>query len=151
MKCLAKFANFRILYYMNKLAIRKRTRVISMQVEGMSMRSASRKRRVAGRSVEADNATLHVDRQNFNMRMGMRRFTPLTDASGKKIANYMAMLALYTTYYNFVRVHKALRMTPAMAAGLSAELRDMEWIVSMIDARSPKPNRPESYRKRISN
>ena len=85
------------------------------------------------------------------MRMGMRRSTPLTDASGKKIANYMAMLALYTTQYNFVRVHKAIRMTPAMAAGLSAELRDMEWIISRIDTRAPKQRRPESYRKRISN
>ncbi|MDE0205869.1 MAG: hypothetical protein OXP66_07570 [Candidatus Tectomicrobia bacterium] len=135
---------------MNKLATRKRTRVPSMLVEGISMRPANRKRRVAGRPVEADISTLHVDWQNFNMRMGIRRFTPLTDASGKEIANYMAMLALYTTHCNFVRVHKALRMAPAMAAGLSAELRDMEWIVGLPDARAPKPRRPEPYRKRIS-
>lgn len=136
---------------MNKLAIRERAQVLSMLVEGISMRSAIRKRRVAGRPVEADISTLRVDWRNFNMRMGMRRFTPLTDASGKKIANHMAMIALYTTHYNFVRVHKALRMTPAMAAGLSAELRDMEWIISPTDARAPKPTRPGFYRKRISN
>ena len=84
------------------------------------------------------------------MRTGMHRFARLTDAFSKKMANHMAMVALYATYYNFVRVHETLRMTPAMAAGLSAELRDMEWIVSLIDARAPKPRRPRSYRKRFS-
>ena len=109
------------------------------------------KRPVTGRRVEADISTSHVERQNLNRRMGMRRFTRLTNAFSKKMANHMAMVALYTTYYNFIRIHKTLRMTPAMAAGLSAELRDMEWIVSLIDARAPKPRRPKSYRPRISN
>ena len=109
------------------------------------------KRPVMGSPVEADISTSHVERQNLNMRMGMRRFTRLTNAFSKKMANHMAMVALYTTFYNFVRIHQSLRMTPAMAAGLSAELRDMEWIVSLIDARAPKPTRPKTYRKRISN
>lgn len=111
------------------------------------------KRPVTGRPVEAHISTSHVERQNLNMRVGMRRFSRLTNAFSKKMANHMAMVALYTTYYNFVRVHQTLRMTPAMASGLSAELRDMEWIVSLIDARAAKPNRPKTYRKRnrISN
>ena len=109
------------------------------------------KRPIIGKPVEADISTSHVERQNLNMRMGMRRFTRLTNAFSKKVANHMAMVSLYTTYYNFVRIHKSLRMTPAMAAGLSTELLDMKWIVSLIDAPASKPNRPKTYRKRISN
>ena len=58
------------------------------------------------------------------------------------------MCALYAVWYNFVRIHKSLRMSPAMAAGVSDTLRDMEWIVGLIDARAPKSNRPKTYRKR---
>ena len=109
------------------------------------------KRLVMGKPIEADISTSHVERQNLNMRMGMRRFTRLTNAFSKKMANHMAMVALYTTYYNFVRIHQSLRMTPAMAAGLSTELYDTEWIIGLIDTRAQKPNRPKTYRKRISN
>ena len=84
------------------------------------------KRNVTGKPVQSDISTSHVERQNLNMRMGMRRFTRLTNAFSKKVANHMAMVALYTTHYNFVRIHKSLRMTPAMAAGLTTELRDFE-------------------------
>ena len=109
------------------------------------------KRPVTGKPVEADISTSHVERQNLSMRMGMRRFIRLTNAFSKKLANHVHMLSLYFVHYNFVRIHKSLRMTPAMAAGLSAELRDMEWIVSLVDARAPKPNRPKTYRKQILN
>ena len=109
------------------------------------------KRSVIGKPIEADISTSHVERQNLNTRMGMRRFTHLTNAFSKKMANHMAMVALYTTFYNFCRLHTSLRMTPAMAAGLSMELHDAEWIVGLIDARAQKPNRPKTYRKRISN
>ena len=110
-----------------------------------------KKNPVMGKPIEADISTSHVERQNLNMRMGMRRFTRLTNAFSKKMANHMAMVALYTTFYNFCRIHTSLRVTPAMAAGLSAELRDLTWIVGLIDARAPKPNRPKTYRKQISN
>ena len=60
------------------------------------------------------------------------------------------MLSLYFVHYNFVRIHKTLKCTPAMAAGVTDTLRDMEWIVSLIDARTAKPNRPATYKK-ISN
>ena len=82
----------------------------------------------------------------------MRRFTRLTNGFSKRVEKHVAMLSLYFVHYNFCRIHKSLKVTPAMEAGLTSELRDMEWIVSLIDARVAKPNRPKTYRKRqISN
>ena len=81
----------------------------------------------------------------------MRRFTRLTNAFSKKLENHLHMLSLYFVYYNFVRIHKSLRMTPAMSAGLTDTLRDMKWIVRLIDARASKPNRPKTYAPRNSN
>ncbi len=54
-----------------------------------------------------------------------------------------------TGFFNSPRVHKSLRMSPAMAAGVSDTLHDMEWIVGLIEAAEPKPNRPKTYRKRV--
>jgi len=82
--------------------------------------------------------------------MSMRRFTRLTNAFSKKVENHCHALALYFVWYNFVRIHKTLRVTPAMAAGVTDTLRDMEWIVSLIDERAPKPGRRGSYKERIS-
>ena len=96
-------------------------------------------------------STSYVERQNLTMRMGMRRFTRLTNAFSKKIENHLHMLSLYFVHYNFVRMHKSLRMTPAMAAGVTEMLHDMEWIVGLIDAGAPKPGRPKTYSKQISN
>lgn len=112
----------------------------------------TKKRRVTGSPVRRDVSTSHVERHNLTMRMGMRRFTRLTNGFSKKIENHLHMLSLYFVHYNFCRVHKSLRCSPAMAAGVSDTLRDMEWIVGLIDARAPKPNRPKVYRPRqISN
>ena len=72
----------------------------------------------------------------------MRRFTRLTNAFSKKLANHAHAVALHAVYFNFCRIHKTLRMTPAMAAGLTDTLHDMEWIVGLIDARAPKPLKP---------
>ena len=102
----------------------------------------TRKRRVTGKPVRADVSTSYVERQNLTMRMGMRRFTRLTNAFSKKIENHLHMLSLYFVHYNCVRIHKSLRVTPAMAASVSDTLHDMEWIVGLIDARAPKPNKP---------
>src|SRR4051812_42695192 len=66
-----------------------------------------------------------AERQNLTMRMHMRRFTRLTNAFSKKVENHVHSLALFTTYYNFVRIHKTLRVTPAMAAGVSDRLWDI--------------------------
>ncbi len=108
----------------------------------------ARKCRITGKPERAAVSTSHVERHNLTMRMGMRRFTRLTNAFSKKIENHLHMLSLYFVHYNFCRVHKSLRMSPAMAAGVSNTLWDMEWIVRWIDERAPKPNRPKTYRKR---
>ena len=81
------------------------------------------------------------------MRMSMRRFTRLTNAFSKKAENHAHMVALYTTWYNFVRMHKTLKCSPAMAAGICKTLWSMEDVVALIDARAAKPNRPAVYKK----
>ncbi len=112
--------------------------------------TGTKNRQIAGRPDEAHISTSYVERQNLTMRMGMRRFTRLTNAFSKKLQNHLHMLSLYFVHYNFVRIHKTLKVTPAMAAGLTDSLHDMEWIVGLIDARAPKPNRPKTYKKRVS-
>ena len=72
------------------------------------------------------------------MRMAMRRFTRLTNAFPKKLENHSHMVALYALWYNFVRIHKTLRMSPAMAAGIETRLWSMEDVVALIDAASAK-------------
>ena len=110
--------------------------------------TGTRKLRVEGKPDLAAVSTSHVERQNLTMRMGMRRFTRLTNAFSKKLENHLHMLSLYFVHYNFVRMHKSLRMTPAMAAGVSDTLHDMEWIVGLIDARAPAPAKRGPYKKR---
>ena len=112
--------------------------------------TGTKKRDVEGSPDAAHVSTSYVERQNLSMRMGMRRFTRLTNAYSKKIENHLLMLSLYFVHYNFMRIHKTLKCTPAMAAGVSDTLHDMEWIVGLIDARAAKPNRPTTYKK-ISN
>jgi hypothetical protein len=75
--------------------------------------------RDAVRSVPHDIYTSYVKRQNLTMRMAMRRFTRLTNAFSKKLANLKAALALHFAHYNFLRVHGTLRVTPAMEAGMT--------------------------------
>ena len=65
--------------------------------------------------------------------MSMRRFTRLTNGFSKKLENHIHALALYFVYYNFVRIHKTLRVTPAMAAGITDKLLEMEDIVKITD------------------
>lgn len=108
----------------------------------------ARKTPVEGKPDLAHVSTSYVERQNLTMRMHMRRFTRLTNAFSKKFENHMHMVAIYTVWYNFVRVHKSLRMSPAMAAGVSDKLWSMEEMAEMIDATLPKPGRPKHYQKR---
>ena len=107
----------------------------------------ARKRAIEGRPVRKDVSTSHVERHNLTMRMQMRRFTRLTNAFSKKFENHMHMVALYTVWYNFIRIHKTLRVTPAMEAGLSETVWDMEDLVRIMDERAPKPGRPKTYNK----
>jgi IS1 family transposase len=81
-------------------------------------------------------STSFVERQNLTMRMSMRRFTRLTNAFSKKIENHMAAIALHFMYYNFARIHQSLRMTPAMAAGVTNKLWDVEDIVALLEPKS---------------
>jgi IS1 family transposase len=78
-------------------------------------------------------STSHVERHNLTMRMQMRRFTRLTNAFSKKLENHYHALSLYFVFYNFVRLHKAHRMTPAMAAGVTDRLWAMDDIVRLVD------------------
>ncbi len=107
-----------------------------------------RKSRVEGRPDPAHVSTSYVERQNLTMRMHMRRFTRLTNAFSKKFENHAHMVALYTCWYNFVRIHKTLRVTPAMAAGLTDRLWSMEDVVALIDAREAPVAKRGPYKPR---
>ena len=106
------------------------------------------KRRVEGNPDMGKANTSYVERHNLTMRMGMRRFTRLTNGFSKKVEKHVAMLGLYFVHYNFCRIHKTLRVSPAMEAGITDMLFDMEWVVGLIDARSPKPGPRGPYKKR---
>jgi hypothetical protein len=93
-------------------------------------------------------STSHVERQNLTMRMGMRRFTRLTNGFSKKLEKDLHMLALYFVHYNFVRIHQTRKCTPAMAAGVSNELHDMAWLAGLIEAAAPKAGPRGPYKKR---
>ena len=77
-------------------------------------------------------STSYVERQNLTMRMSMRRFTRLTNGFSKKLENHGHAVALYFLHYNFCRVHKTLRVTPAMEAGLANHLWTLEDLVSLL-------------------
>jgi IS1 family transposase len=94
-------------------------------------------------------STSYVERQNLTMRMSMRRFTRLTNGFSKKVENHAHAIALHYMYYNFVRIHKSLRCTPAMAAGVTSRLWDIEDIVNLLPEPEAKKRGP--YKKRISN
>lgn len=104
--------------------------------------------RVEGRPEQAHVSTSYVERHNLTMRMSMRRFTRLTNAFSKKVDNHFYALALYFTFYNFVRIHKTLKVTPAMEAGLSKTLWSMTDIVALIDAQAKAPKARGSYKPR---
>jgi IS1 family transposase len=78
-------------------------------------------------------STSYAERSNLTMRMHMRRFTRLTNAFSKKVENHAAAIALHTMYYNFVRIHQTLRVTPAMAAGVTDKLWEVTDIVEMLE------------------
>jgi len=84
------------------------------------------------------------------MRMHMRRFTRLTNGFSKKLENHAHQVALHMMYYNFVRIHQRLRVTPAMAAGVTDTLWNMDMMVKVIEAYEMKPGKRGPYRKRLA-
>ena len=92
------------------------------------------KHRVEGNPDPKHVSTSYAERQNLNVRMHTRRFTRLTNAFSKKIENHAYSVALFAMYYNFVRIHKTLRTTPAMAAGVSKRLWEMADVVDVLEA-----------------
>jgi IS1 family transposase len=88
---------------------------------------------VTGDPDPAHVSTSYVERQNLTMRMSMRRFTRLTNGFSKKLDNHRHAIALHYMYYNFARIHKSLRCTPAMAAGVSQKLWEISDIVNLLD------------------
>ena len=104
---------------------------------------------VTGRPDPKHISTSFVERQNLNLRTGMRRFTRLTNAFSKSAEAHYAMMCLYVVFHNFVRDHKTLRMTPAEAAGLVKSAMTVSDIVNLIDARAeaPKPRGPYKLRQ----
>ncbi|MBS0193176.1 MAG: IS1 family transposase [Proteobacteria bacterium] len=84
---------------------------------------------IAGDPDRAHISTSLIERQNLTMRMSMRRFTRLTNGFSKKIENMRAAVSLHFAHYNFVRLHRSIRMTPAMAAGVTPRLWSLEELV----------------------
>jgi hypothetical protein len=113
--------------------------------------TAIKKERVEGRPDPKHISTSYVERSNLTMRMKMRRYTRLTNAFSKRGEAHRHMLALFYVYCNFVRIHKTLKCSPAMAAGISARLCDVDDIIALIDACAEPVKRPTVYKLRNSN
>lgn len=95
--------------------------------------TTTRKEIINGHPKEEHISTSFVERQNLTMRMSMRRFTRLTNAFSKKVENHAHAIALHFMYYNFVRIHKTLRVTPAMQAGLTKKLWSIEDLAKLLN------------------
>jgi IS1 family transposase len=115
--------------------------------------TGAKKVRVTGSPNPNDVSTSYVERQNLTIRMHMRRFTRLTNAFSKKVENHAHAVALHMMYYNFVRIHKTLRVTPAMAAGVTDRLWEIADIAKLVEDAEAKPAKRGSYKKQgqISN
>lgn len=96
--------------------------------------TGAEKRKISGQPDTKHISTSYAERANLTMRMHMRRFTRLTNAFSKKIENHTAAVALHTMYYNFVRVHQTLKVSPAMAAGVTDRLWEVSDIVKVLEA-----------------
>lgn len=93
----------------------------------------SEKRTISGNPDTSYISTSYIERQNLTMRMSIRRFTRLTNAFSKKIENHIHHLSLHYMYYNFCRIHKSLRITPAMAAGVTDHVWSIDEIIALVD------------------
>jgi IS1 family transposase len=91
------------------------------------------KHRVEGNPDPKHVSTSYAERQNLNIRMGNRRMTRLTNAFSKKAVNHAHMMAIYFMHYNFVRIHQTLKVTPAMASGVTSKLWEMTDMVAILE------------------
>jgi IS1 family transposase len=106
-----------------------------------------KKTRIEGNPDVDHVSTSYVERSNLTMRMHMRRFTRLTNAFSKKVENHAHAVALHMMYYNFVRIHKTLRVTPAMEAGVADRLWDIADIAKLVEGAEAKPAKRGPYKK----
>ena len=109
-----------------------------------------KKTRIEGNPNNDHVSTSYVERQNLTIRMSNRRFTRLTNGFSKKVENHAHAIALHFMHYNFGRIHKTLRITPAMAAGVTDHVWTMEEIAGLMDV-DQVPQKRGPYKKRISN
>jgi IS1 family transposase len=109
--------------------------------------TGDKKIRIMGNPDITDVSTSYVERQNLKMRMHMRRFTRLTNAFSKKVENHAYAVALHMMYYNFVRVHKTLCVTAAMAAGVTDQLWEIADIAKLVEDAEHGPKKRGSYKK----
>jgi IS1 family transposase len=103
---------------------------------------------VTGKPDPEHVSTSYAERQNLSMRMGNRRMTRLTNAFSKKAEAHAYGMAIYFMHYNFVRIHQTLRVTPAMAAGVTDRLWELSDLVAVIDEAARKPGKRGPYKKR---
>lgn len=101
---------------------------------------------ILGDPVDAHISTSYVERSNLSLRMGVRRYTRLTNAFSKRLVNHAHATSLWLTYYNWVRIHETLEITPAMAAGLTVELYDMDWLLGLVEAQDSQPGPRGPYK-----
>ena len=110
----------------------------------------TQKHRIEGDPDPQHVSTFYAERQNLTIRMHVRRFTRLTNGFSKKVENHAYAVSLHMMYYNFVRLHSKLRMTPAMAAGVSTRLWEIGDIVALVEAEEAKIDRKRGpYTKRV--
>jgi IS1 family transposase len=106
------------------------------------------KRVVTGNPDKKHVSTSYAERSNLTLRMGCRRFTRLTNGFSKKVENHAHAVALHMAFYNLCRIHKSLRITPAMAAGVTDHVWSVEELVAIVEAALPKPGPRGPYPKR---
>ena len=91
-----------------------------------------------------------MERSNLTIRTQNRRFTRLTNGFSKKLENHAYSVALFAMFYNFTRIHKTLKVTPAMEAGVTDRLWDVKDIVKLVEAAETKPTKRGPYKKRVA-
>jgi IS1 family transposase len=108
---------------------------------------AAEKKRITGSPYKTHVSTSCIEHQNLTMRMSMRRFTRLTDEFSKKVENHAHAMALHFMHYNFVRIHKTLRVTPAMQTGMSDHVWSLKEIATLVPEPKAKPRGPYKPRQ----